>query len=1054
MKRRLIGVLASVIGLAMSAPLGLAAPAEPAFHPEHVLVRFKPDASARDVNRAIAAQQGETLRTYSLVKGLNLIRVPAGAVKRVIEALSKNPNVLYAEPDYELRALELDAVPNDTQFGSQWGLHNTGQSGGTVDADADGPEAWNLRTAGAGIVAVIDTGTDYTHPDLAANIWTNAGETPGDGIDNDGNGYVDDVHGYDFCNNDGDPMDDHGHGTHTAGTVGAVGNNGEGVAGVCWTVKIMPLKFLDSGGSGSTSDAVSCLQYATQMGARVSSNSYGGGGYLQTFQDALVAAGAAGAVFVAAAGNDYGENNDVTPHYPSSYPASNVISVAATDRYDGLASFSNYGPTSVDLGAPGQDIISTAWPGQGYTNKSGTSMATPHVAGAAALLQGRLGNMTPASVVGYLLGGADPLPSLAGKCVSGGRLNLYNSLTLDPTVLRVFLQAPAAAFHSPVGQETVVLAAVNAGAPVPGAAVTASFSSGDPGLTLHDDGVAPDATAGDGIYAGAWIPSVLGDVTITVSATKAGYTSGSASVSGVIYEASYCYDDTVSYAWEEISATGSPLALSDDGSAYLDTEIGNFPFPFYGQTYTGVCVSANGCLYFESAYQSFTNGAIPGDFSVDRFIAGLWDDLNPGAGGQVYYQVKGTAPNRRLIVEWYNVPHYGNGTDGVTFEIILFEATGDILLQYAETSFGTTSYDRGASATVGLQESALDGVQYSFNTAAVYDGDAILFGSCGRRVSIQPTAVTANFGETFTLTVNASDATGLASFQFDLSYDGAPMTFLAPARAGTLLPGDWVVESEQVSPNLLHVHGYSPSVTPLAGGAGPLVALDFHAAAPGLTPVELPSFLLGDTSGNPLDATAVAGSVTIPFIDVASNHWAYSYIMACLSGKIVGGYQNGSYRPLETVTRGQMAVYVSRGIADLSERPGLPSYTPPLSPTFPDVGTGHWAYRFVEYASDQSVVGGYGDGTYRPDAEVKRDAMAVYVARGTVAPAGDAGLPPAPVTNFFSDVLPGYWAFRWVEYCHDEGIVGGYVDGTYRPDLVVTRDQMAVYIARAFGLPN
>ena len=195
-------------------------------------------------------------------------------------------------------------------------MHNTGQNGGTPDADIDAPEAWDIGTGSTDVVvAVIDTGVDYTHPDLAANMWVNPGEIPDNGIDDDGNGYDDDVYGYDFCNYDGDPFDDHYHGTHCAGTIGAIGNNSEGVAGVNWRVKIMALKFLDATGSGWTDDAINCVEYSIQMGAKLSSNSWGGGGFDQALKDAIDAAGQAGMLFVAAAGNG-GSDNDISRHIP------------------------------------------------------------------------------------------------------------------------------------------------------------------------------------------------------------------------------------------------------------------------------------------------------------------------------------------------------------------------------------------------------------------------------------------------------------------------------------------------------------------------------------------------------------------------------------------------------------------------------------------------------------------------------------------------------------------------------------------------------------------
>ena len=234
-------------------------------------------------------------------------------------------------------------------FPASLGAPQHGQSGGTPDADIDAPETWSFQTGAQVVIGVIDTGVDRTHPDLAANIWTNPGEIAGNGLDDDGNGYVDDVHGWDFVNGDNDPMDDHGHGTHCAGTIAGIGDNGIGVAGVCWSARIMALKFLDAGGYGTTSDAVLAVEYATANGARLTSNSWGRHGYSAALYDAIAAARDAGALFIAAAGND-GVNNDLSPHYPSSYDLSDIIAVAATDRNDGLANFSCYGAASVDVG--------------------------------------------------------------------------------------------------------------------------------------------------------------------------------------------------------------------------------------------------------------------------------------------------------------------------------------------------------------------------------------------------------------------------------------------------------------------------------------------------------------------------------------------------------------------------------------------------------------------------------------------------------------------------------------------------------------------------------
>ncbi len=298
------------------------------------------------------------------------------------------------------------------------------------------------RQAGSSsvIVANIDTGVDYNHPDLAANIWTNPGEIPGNGIDDDGNGYVDDVRGWDFANNDNDPMDDQGHGTHTAGTIAAVGNNATGVTGVAWRAKIMPLKFITASGSGTSLGAAQAILYAASMGAKISSNSWGGGGFSQTIENAINTANQSGMLFVTAAGNA-NANNDTTVSYPCNSTLPNVLCVAATDHNDQKASFSNYGAVNVDLGAPGVSILSTVPAGtcgmcnsSGYRYASGTSMATPHVSGAAALLRAQLPSLTPVAVKNILMQSVDPIAALSGKMVTGGRLNISKAVATISTI--------------------------------------------------------------------------------------------------------------------------------------------------------------------------------------------------------------------------------------------------------------------------------------------------------------------------------------------------------------------------------------------------------------------------------------------------------------------------------------------------------------------------------------------------------------------------------------------------------------------------------------------
>jgi len=405
-----------------------------------VIVKYRMGVS--EVARAaLRAETGaRTLRRLDLIDAEVLQLAEGVAVREAVDWYSAWPEVEYAEPDFLVYAIEgqqpAQVIPDDPMFGDLWGMNNTGQTGGTPDADIDAPEGWEAGTdASTIIVGDIDTGVDYTHEDLVANMWTNPGEIPDDGIDNDGNGYTDDVHGWDFCNDDNDPFDDHNHGTHVAGTIGAVGNNGIGVAGVAWRVQIMALKFISAAGSGSSSDAILAVEYAVSNGARLTSNSWGCFGsdcFSQALSDAIQASGEAGLLFVAAAGNDYSDI-DITPFYPAGYDLDNIISVAATDHNDAKAAFSNWGATTVDLGAPGVNILSTV-PGDGYEGGwNGTSMATPHVAGAAALVHAQFPSLTHLDVRNRILASGDPVASLDGITVTGKRLNLASALEDDLT---------------------------------------------------------------------------------------------------------------------------------------------------------------------------------------------------------------------------------------------------------------------------------------------------------------------------------------------------------------------------------------------------------------------------------------------------------------------------------------------------------------------------------------------------------------------------------------------------------------------------------------------
>ena len=407
---------------------------------DHVVVTPLPGITANVLLESLR-HLGATLRRRMPASGLWLVSFPDADLDTVPHAISEIEKIgslaRYVEPDYVGHA---EAVPDDTDFGQLWGMNNTGQSGGTLDADIDAPEAWDLNTGSSSVVVgVIDTGVDYTHPDLKDNIWINPGEIPGNGLDDDGNGYIDDVHGWNFNGDTNDPMDANGHGTHCAGIIGARGNNGIGVTGVCWRVSIMPLKWLDSKANGADSDAVEAVAYATSMGAVLTSNSWfipSNSPQLQHLKQAIDAADTAGILFVASAGND-GFDNETVSHYPSNYTSPNIIAVAAITRQDQLDSLSNYGATTVDLAAPGIDIYSTTPGSLGnlYNPKSGTSMAAAHVAGACALLKASRPSLTHTEIRDIILRSTVPIPALAGKTVTGGRLNVCNALLGDNRVI-------------------------------------------------------------------------------------------------------------------------------------------------------------------------------------------------------------------------------------------------------------------------------------------------------------------------------------------------------------------------------------------------------------------------------------------------------------------------------------------------------------------------------------------------------------------------------------------------------------------------------------------
>ncbi len=769
-----------------------AAAPHPAGAGGELIVGFRELSSRGDRAAAVAAAGAVAVRDFGAI-GAVLVRTP-GDPKVVQRVLERRGEVRYIEANSRLYADDHGSYPsdpNDPAFHNLWGVHNFGQQvngiTGQADADIDAREAWQVSTGSASVgIGVIDTGIDFGHPDLGGSattsprIWVNAGENCGssdaaiacgsrtNGVDDDRNGYVDDWRGWDFVNRDNDPSDDNGHGTHVAGTIGASGNNGVGVAGVTWNVRFLNLKAFNQNGQGTTADAVEAILYATAQGIRITNNSWGdrgSGTYSQALFDAIANADGHGALFVAAAGNNAADN-DQTPFYPSGYDLPNVVAVAATDSSDNRASFSNWGQRTVDLGAPGANVYST-WPGNTYKYLNGTSMATPHVSGSAALLSAALPGVGHLGLKALILRSVDPITALASRTVSGGRLNVDTAIRCRSTP-RVWIDAPGPDFTAAVGSPIAirVIAADCASPTGPSVSVTANGTA----LAL--------TPRGDGLYTASHTPTAPGSLTFEATAsltTPTGSLADVRSVTGTVVT-NYRVEDAA-YEWIDATSGGTKTSLaSDDTSVTLSLP---FPVTYYGASYSQVKVSSNGYLVFAASdATAFANAAIPDASPPNGYIAPFWDDLNPGSGGSVWYRVTGTSPSRTFVVAWIGVPHYPN-VGSATFEVVLEEATGDVVFQYQDVVFGSASYDHGASATIGVEHrDGTLGRHFSYNqaTLATYQGQ--------KGVRFTTTAA----GPSITTSSLADGTTGQVYSQ-TLSASGGSEPYAWSLKSGTLPPG-------------------------------------------------------------------------------------------------------------------------------------------------------------------------------------------------------------------------------------------------------------------------
>lgn len=809
----LVGATGALAQNPTSSPRGGWQPGPDSYHPSRVIVRFQDTVSAEVASESVG-RLGYTLGpvaefepSASLPGGLRIgvINLPSKETPdAAVDKLSRIPGIAYAERDYvrykDQAVMDSPIMPNDSNFSQMWGLHNQNcqyvdpRMGGTPvdDADIDAPEAWGIFTGSEStLAAIIDTGCYILHPDLAANIWVNPGEIPGNGIDDDHNGYIDDIWGWDWFNGDNsvwdpDERDSYGylndeHGTHTSGTIGAVTNNAMGVAGINWNIKVMVLKFLGPDG-GYTSDAILAFGYAANKGAKVISCSWGGGGYNQALKDAIEATHA---LVPCAAGNS-GDNTDVNPHYPSSYDSDNIISVAAMMQNETPCNYSGWwsscwGPTSVDLYAPGGYILSTippdpppSQPAEAYDFFYGTSMATPHVSGTAALVHSLRPTValypgapgwTPGqpTVKDIILESVDVKPAYQGKVLTSGRLNAGAAIAgLGGPVITSIDAQPR--FGPPPLEVTFTASAMSPDGEIldkwwdfgDGSAPVHEFNTvhtyteqGDFTATFHAlDNEGLEATASvtikvffppvidvdpDEIHVDLWWGDTqmrelaisntgLGDLNYSVSVKLVGKldASGQAKLGrGGPDSFGYFWLDTDEPGmappdWLDIRSMGTPVTLGDDSGVVVDLP---FEFPFYGQTKSQIAICSNGYLTFGSSLGVWTNADIPSTMNPNDLIAPFWDDLTLSSSGTCHYY----GDEDMFIVQYTNVPRLGSGGP-YTFQVWL-TPQGTITYVY-ETMQGT----RLNEATIGIEnDTGTVGLRVAYNQPYVHDDLGIVF---------------------------------------------------------------------------------------------------------------------------------------------------------------------------------------------------------------------------------------------------------------------------------------------------------------------------------------
>ena len=679
-----------------------------------LLIRFKSNVDGR----AVLSNMGInsiSIHSYKPSSRLNLmvIETDENTLPTLRNQLKQHPSVLQVEPNQRIRS---QFTVNDTLAGSQWGLNSLNMGAG-----------WNIQRGDADhLIGLLDTGIDYTHPDFvipasadtpaSSRIWVNPDEIAGDGIDNDNNGYIDDIHGINAINLSGDPMDDNEHGTHVAGIMMAQANNSIGVAGINHRSKIIACKFLDEEGEGDLAGALRCMDYflsLKQAGANiiVTNNSWGGGSYSALFAELLEEHNQAGMAFIAAAGND-SENNDIVDSYPANYEHNNVVSVAAVSEFGSLL-FSNFGRKQVDIVAPGISIWSTGLDAS-YVRYSGTSMAAPHVAGIYSLLVEQNPTWHHTAIIERMMAGALTGSDFTDVAASGGRLSAVNNLSggaLSCTSSNHQLLSPTPNSDGEIFitrySTLSITYALYSCSPTEKPTTLTAFVAGTT-VTLVDSGEQGDPIASDGQYTGAiWL-----NQTTSAAIHLPNGTQHPIHVLATGYRM-----QAIAYDWITLNAAQS-LNLGDDETASIST-----PFPIYfpqnTQAFNQLFINSNGVISAHTLPSAlYSNSRLPDSTLPAHTILPYWDDLRPSGAANIYHSVVGNAPNRQLVIEWRDVPHYFLRGTAFTFQVVFSENQEDIRIQYQDVSESSV-LGRGVEATIGYQFSTQVANIYSFRSPAL-----------------------------------------------------------------------------------------------------------------------------------------------------------------------------------------------------------------------------------------------------------------------------------------------------------------------------------------------